>query len=274
MSDLLFFDPMFRVPFFVGLTLTVILSLTGTLLRMRDEWLAALGLSQLVAVGSMLSVILKLPSLVMGFVAAVAAMCLRVLLPRVDNSHYANMIIMGWAGTLILGSYMDHGQVLGEALLRGQLYFTRPGHLVASIALLLVLVSTFRPLSSYLLTARFFPDYHKANRIPVWHAKLGYAGIVAAATVLGTISIGAFPTFAMLFVPPWTGFVLASGWMKSVLFTVLIGVVAYMTAFPLAMIIDLPVGPVLTAVLVLSSGLRNLTARKRRVKINGFSNWR
>ena len=41
------FDPLFRMPFLVGLIMSAILPLLGNLLRLRDEWLAALGLAYL-----------------------------------------------------------------------------------------------------------------------------------------------------------------------------------------------------------------------------------
>ena len=40
-------DPLFRTPFMVGLVVSIVLPLTGVLLRLRDEWLAALGLAHL-----------------------------------------------------------------------------------------------------------------------------------------------------------------------------------------------------------------------------------
>ena len=43
----LIFDPVFRTPFAVGLLMSVLLPLLGNLLRLRDEWLAALGLGGL-----------------------------------------------------------------------------------------------------------------------------------------------------------------------------------------------------------------------------------
>ena len=36
-------DPLFRIPFLVGLLVSIVLPLMGALLRLREEWLAALG---------------------------------------------------------------------------------------------------------------------------------------------------------------------------------------------------------------------------------------
>ncbi len=258
MSDWLLFDPMFRIPFLTGLVLTLALSLTGALLRMREEWLAALGLSQIAAVGAIAACPLGLPALTGAFGAAGLATALRTLLPRVDNSHHALLILVGWSGTLIVGSYIDHGATIGESLLRGQLYFTRGAHLAGAATLLALLLSLFPWLSPRLLTARFFPDHHQANRVPTWPYRTVFALLAMAATVLGTVSIGAFPTFAMLFAPSWAGFVLANGWRRSLVVSCAIGLVAYTAAFALAMIVDLPFGPVLVAMLAMVGGLRFL----------------
>ena len=52
-------DSLLTVPFFAGLTLAVLLPLVGNLLRLRDEWLATLGLAHLAAAGALL----RLPTL-------------------------------------------------------------------------------------------------------------------------------------------------------------------------------------------------------------------
>ena len=263
MREWLLFDPLFRVPFVTGLCLAAALSLTGALLRMRNEWLAALGLSQVAAVGAIAAATLHLPILLGAFGAAGLAMVIRSALPRLGNSHHALMILIGWSGTLLIGSYIDHGHVVGEHLLRGQLYFTHTGHLMGAVALLAFALVIFPWLSPRLLTTRFFPDFHQANRLPVWPYRIAFALLVMTATVLGTISVGAFPAFALLFVPPWAGFVLVHGWRRSVLVSVLIGCGVYTTAFVLAILIDLPFGPVLTASLVLAAGLRFLSVFQR-----------
>ena len=51
---------------------------------------------------------------------------------------------------------------------------------------------------------------------------------------------------------------------------VVIGAVAYVLAYVLAILIDLPFGPVLTGLLVLAASLRFLTAiRRRNVELSG-----
>lgn len=265
MHDWLLFDPMFRVPFFTGLCLAAALSLVGALLRMRGEWLAALGLSQVAAVGAIAAATLHAPPLLGAFGAAGLAMVIRSAITRLGNSHHALMILIGWSGTLLIGSYIDHGHTVGEQLLRGQLYFTHTGHLLGAAALLAISIGIFPWLSPRLLTARFFPDFHQANRLPVWPYKLAFSLLVMSAVVIGTTSVGAFPTFALIFVPPWTGFVLVHGWRRSIIASILIGCSIYTAAFILAIMLDLPFGPTVTALLILAAGLRWLSARKRHI---------
>lgn len=266
----LLFDPMFRVPFFAGLLLAAALSLAGALLRMRDEWLAAFGLSQMAAAGAIASVPLGLPALAGAFGVAGLSLLLHNALPRAGNSHYALMIVAGWTGTLLIGAHIDHGQTVGETLLRGQLYFTRVPHLLGAAALLAAILGLWHWLSPRLLTARFFPDFHSANRLRAWPHESAFSLLVILAVVLGTISIGAFPAFAMLFVPPWVGFVLVAGWRRSVAAAAGVGVCAYAAAFALAIAVDLPFGPVLTGVLLLAAALRWRTStRRRNVPVSG-----
>lgn len=266
----LLFDPMFRIPFFTGLALAAGLSLMGALLRMREEWLAALGLSQVAAAGAIAAVPLGLPVLLGAFGAAGLGLVLHAALPRAGNSHHALLIIVGWSATLLIGAHIDHGQTVGESLLRGQLYFTRLPHLLGAAGLLAALLALWSWLSPRLLTARFFPDYHSANRNPVWPYQVAFSLLVIIAVVLGTISIGAFPAFAMLFVPPWVGFVLVGGWRRSVVATAAVGCGAYIAAFVLAIVLDLPFGPVLTGTLICTASLRFLTAlRRRNIPVSG-----
>lgn len=266
----LLFDPMFRVPFFTGLALAAALSLIGALLRMRDEWLAALGLSHIAAAGAIASVPLGIPILAGAFGAAGLSLIAHSALPRAGNSHHALLLIVGWSATLLIGTHIDHGQTVGEALMRGQLYFTRLPHLIGAAGLLAVVLALWPWLSPHLLTTRFFPDYHSANRNPVWPYQVAFSLLVIVAVVLGTISIGAFPAFAMLFVPPWVGFVMVGGWRRSMVATAAVGCGAYITAFVLAIVLDLPFGPVLTGTLICTASLRFLTAlRRRNIPVSG-----
>lgn len=264
MSDWLIFDPLFRLPFFTGLLLTVALSLVGAYLRMRDEWLAAMGLSHVAAAGGVMALPLGIPTAAGALVLAGVAALLKGIMPRPSNSHYGLMLLVGWAGALMLAANIHQGEVVGEALLRGQLYFTALPHLVAAAVLTAVLLVSLHWLSPRLLTERFFPDFYSANRTPAWPHRLLFGGLVVVAAVLGTMAMGAMSAFAMFFVPAWVAFVLVRGWRWALLLTVGLAVASYVTAFILSMSLDQPFGPTLTVCLVVLAMLRLLANRAAR----------
>ena len=261
MSDWLLFDPLFRTAFFTGLLLAIALSLIGAWLRLRGEWLAAFGLAQIAAAGGILALPLGVPVLVTATASAAVAAAVRELIPRPDNSHFALMVLLGWAAALVLAANVHHGNVVGESLLRGQLYFSHPGHLAAAAALTAVLLVTAPWLQPRLLRERFFPDWFSANRLPAWRHRLLYSALLVGAAVLGTIAMGAFPAFAMFFVPPWIAFGLVRGWNAALLLSVAIGALLYCAAFALAMALDQPFGPTLVLLLGAASALRLLPHR-------------
>ena len=51
-------DPLFRVPFLNGLLLAVSMPLLGAYVRLRDEWLASLGMAQVTAAGGVVGMLL------------------------------------------------------------------------------------------------------------------------------------------------------------------------------------------------------------------------
>ena len=264
MSDFILFDELFRVPLVTGLLLAAALSLIGGFLRMRDEWLSALGLSQISAAGGIAGLALGLPIVVTAVAAAVLASLIKAVLPKSDNSHYALMMLLGWSGALVLAANTYHGEVVGETLLRGQLYFTHTGHMVGALVLLIILLSLIKWLSPRLLTERFFPDYFTANGLPARNHRLAFSGLVVFSAVLGTMAMGAFPAFAMFFVPSWVGFVLVDGWRRSLVVSVIIGCAAYLISFSAAVLGDQPFGPLLVIVLTLVSLLRPASAIFRK----------
>jgi len=263
-SDFILFDPMFRQPFFIGLLLAISLSVIGAYLRMRDEWLAAMGLSHMAAAGGIAALPIGIPALVGALLFAGLAALIKGLLPRASNSHYGLMLILGWGGALMLAANTHQGEVVGEALLRGQLYFTSTPHLIGAIGLTLVLFASLNWLSPRLLTERFFPDYFSANRLAVWPHRLLFGVLVVFAAVLGTLAMGAMAAFAMFFIPPWVAFVLVQGWRKALLLTVILAISAYVAAFVLSMVLDQPFGPSLAVALVAVASLRLLANRAAR----------
>ena len=262
MDGLMVFDPLFRVPFFNGLILAVVLSLLGAYLRMREEWLSAFALSQVAAAGGVLSLPLGLPVVLTASVAAGAVALVFGLLARVNNNHYGWTILLGWSAALIFAANTHQGSVVVESLLRGQLYFSNPWHLVSALVLLVLLLGSLPWLSSRLMVGRFFPDYFSANGIPAWRHRLPFGALVIFAVVLGTVAMGAVPAFAMFFVPAWVSFVLCRGWRKALAMTIALALAAYLAGFTLAIELDQPFGPTMVLVLALLAPLRLLANRR------------
>lgn len=261
MTELLF-DPMFRVPFFTGLILAPLTAVLGALLRLRAEWLAALAYAQLAAAGGILAAIFHLPLLVGAVVTAVLIAGYKGLLTRIGNDNYALLILLGWTLTMLAASFSAHGDMVGRALLDGQLYFVAWNHLVAAIVLLLVALPLLNWLVPVILRTLFYPDYYIANGTQSrWHGLcfdlLVVAGIAITATALGVMS-----TFALVFIPSWIAWRLAAGWRQVLIISAVIALAAYVTAYVLAIVFDQAFGPVLTGVLVMLAVLRLLPQRK------------
>jgi len=70
-------DPMFHLPFAAGLVVAVVLPLLGVLLRLRDEWLAALGLAHLAGASGLVSLAGGVPVVVGAPLGALAGALLR-----------------------------------------------------------------------------------------------------------------------------------------------------------------------------------------------------
>ena len=61
--------------------------------------------------------------------------------------------------------------------------------------------------------------------------------------------------FALVFVPPWVAFRLASHWRACLAISVGLGVLTYVLAFATALLWDQPFGPTLVAVLIVLASL-------------------
>lgn len=246
----LLFDPLFRIPLFVGLLAAFILPLLGSYLRLRDEWLAALGLAHVAAACHLLGMSLHLPLLLSGGGGAVIAVALKQLLKREGNGGYALMMLGGWAALYLIAANTTLGESLSHALSDGQLYFANGEQLVAlaiGAGLTLALLPWW---NRRLLRARFFPAHEAANALPAWRWHLSFDLAVALLLALATGAIGLMGAFALVFLPPWLAFRLAPNWKSGLLLSALIGVTGYAIAFVLALKFDQPFGPVLVAVLL------------------------
>ncbi len=251
-------DPLFQMPLATGLVLAVLLPIMGVYLRLREEWLASLGLAQLAGAGALSGAALGLPLLVGSALGAGLGAGIKSLYRGLGNDAYAVMILFGWSLTLLIAANSPHGDELGHAVTDGQLYFTGPTHFWTALGLLLLVGAALSWLSSRLLRARFFPDYFQANGQPEWLYHLGFDLLCAATLAVATASIGLMAAFALVFIPPWPAFVLAPGWRWTLGLAVGVGLAGYGLAFGLALWLDQPFGPVLVACLLVLAALIRL----------------
>ncbi len=245
-------DPLFRVPFANGLLLALALPLVGAYARLRDEWLASLGLAQATAAGGVLGALLGVPPLAGALGAAAATAGLKGKLVRAGNDIYAVTILAGWCVALIGAANSVKGEELSHALLEGQLYFTTGHHLVAAACLLAAVAAGLPWMSRRLLLERFFPGHLDANGVASWRVHGLFDLLVAFAVALSTQSIGVMATFGLVFLPPWAVFHGAPGWRKGLLGVAALGVGTYLVSFAAAILLNQPFGPVLVATLVVA----------------------
>jgi len=254
----LLFDPIFRMPFFTGLLLSAVLPLLGLYLRLRGEWLAALGFAHLAGAGGVVASVFLLPMLPAALLVAGAGVLVRGLFRRPGNDLYAVMILFGWAVILLAAQFGHHSRMLGQALIDGQLYFTGLSHLLATSALVLAVAVLLPWLSKRLLRIWLFPGHDLANGEPVWRLVAVFNLLVAAAVGLAATAMGVMAAFALIFVPAWVAFAVAPGWRAGFWVSAALGVTVYLLAFAAAMVLDQPFGPVFVALLVLLAPLRLL----------------
>jgi zinc transport system permease protein len=253
------FDRMFLLPFVNGLLLAALLPLLGAWIRLREEWLAALGLAQVAAAGVVLGSIFMEPVGLVALAAAAIAAAAKALVGRAaGNDAYAVMILLGWAAGLIGASFTAHGEELGRALIQGQIYFTGDAQLQGIGALSVASLALLPWLSPRLLLGRFFPDHFRANGVANPHHDLVFDILVAVTLALSATAIGVMAAFALVFVPPWVAFRFAHGWRRTLAWSVGLGVAAYLVAFVAAIRVDQPFGPVLVVTLLAMAPLRTL----------------
>jgi zinc/manganese transport system permease protein len=245
------FDPLFRVQLIVGLLAAMVLPLIGTFLRLRDEWLAALGYAHLSAASGLAGLVWQLPIVVGAAIGALLGAIAKSFLGATGNTAYAMMMLVGWSVTLLAAANTPLGESLSHAMIDGQLYFATRVHLV-SLGLLLSAVIVALPwLIPRLIRARFFPFHEQANRLPAWRWHLSFDLLAALGMALGTATIGLMAAFSLAFIPPWLAFSIASGWRSTLIWSTALGVIPYLLAFVAAIALDQPFGPVMVVALLL-----------------------
>ena len=243
---------LFLIPFLTGLCLAVVLPLLGSYLRLRDEWLAALAYSHVAAAGALLALVTAIPPAVGGIAAAgLAGAGKRFFAGKLaGGASYALLLLGGWAVAVLLAANHPMAERLGHALFDGQLYFSGSEQLwlVAVFGLMALLI--LRTLSQHLLLAHVYPDFFRIRGLRAWPTQGGFDLLAALLLALATMSMGVMGAFALVFIPPWLAFRRAGNWRAGLLLAVLIGVLAYLAAFLVALGLDQPFGPVLALVLI------------------------
>jgi zinc transport system permease protein len=243
-------DSLFVIPFFAGLAVAWLLPLVGNLLRLRDEWLATLGLAHLAAATALAGTALALPAVWGAPLGALAGAAIKHFSGSRSNSAYGLMILAGWSLTLLLAANTPLGDALAHAVVDGQLYFAGLRELLPAAFLAFVALPLLRRLTPRLIAAALFPENERANLLPAWRWHLGFDLLAALAIALGTATIGLMAAFALVFVPPWVAFRFAPDWRHAAWLSAAIGMTAYVLAFFTALQLDQPFGPVLVAMLV------------------------
>lgn len=251
-------DPIFRVPFLAGLLLAFAIPPLGCYVRLRDEWLAALALSQMAAAGAVLGALVGVPPYAGAFGVAVVAGLLKGRLSKAGNDLYALGISAGWAGVLLAAANVTHGDEIGHGLTEGQLYFATSWHLTLAALLAAAIAIVLAARSRQLLVARLMPERFTANQRPVWPLHTLFDILVASAIAVTTTALGVVGTFTLIFVPASLVFRVASGWRRALGLSVVFGVGTYLPAFAGAILLDQPFGPVFVAAMLLAAGAFDL----------------
>ena len=246
-------DPLFRIPFFTGLLLAIILPILGVLLRLRNEWLAALGLAHLAGASGLLGLSVGIPVVLGAPIGAVAGALLNSFGRQNGNTLYALMILIGWSATLLIAANTTLGSAMGRALVEGQLFFAGYTHFISAFIYTICSIFILQWMTPVLVSAHLFPGHafslHRS--VGKWH--LGFNLLVALGIALGTGTLGLMAAFALVFIPPWVAFRLAPRWQTCLIISSGLGLVSYVIAFAAALILDQPFGPTLVTALLIQA---------------------
>ena len=161
------------------------------------------------------------------------------------------LLLGGWAVSVLLAANQPLAERLGHALFDGQLFFASTVELaMVSLAVPVALLLLWR-LSRHLLLAHTYPDFFRIRGLRAWPTQTGFDLLAALALAMATMNLGVMGAFALVFIPPWLAFRRAANWQRGLRWALSIGVVAYVAAFALALVLDQPFGPVLAILLVL-----------------------
>lgn len=244
-------DTLFIVPFFSGLLVAAVLSTVGVLLRLRNEWLAALGFAHLAGASALIGLAIHVPVVIGATLGAAAGAVIKAIGRFRGNTVYALMILTGWAITLLVAANTTLGSVIGHAMVEGQLYFAGIIHLTAATMLVVATVIGLYWLMPIVIRNRFFPGHDAANRLPAWRWHLAFDLLAALGMAVATATVGLMAAFALVFIPAWLAFRMARHWKQALVISVGFGSAGYVLSFLIALFLDQPFGPVLVAMLLL-----------------------
>ncbi len=248
------FDTLFAVPFLSGLLIAAVLSAVGVLLRLRDEWLAALGFAHLAGASALIGLAIHLPAVLGATFGAALGALIKTLGRFRGNSVYALMILAGWSISLLVAANTALGSAIGHAMVEGQLYFAGVPHLTAAILLAVATLAGLYWLMPIIIRDRLFPGHDAANRLPAWRWHLVFDLLTATSMAVATATLGLMAAFALVFIPPWLAFRLAKSWKQALMISLIFGTATYIGAFLLALRLDQPFAPVLAALLLVIAG--------------------
>jgi zinc/manganese transport system permease protein len=255
MIDLLT-SPLLLPPLMTGLILAPLLAILGTWLRLRGEWLSALAWSQIAAAAGVAAAILQWPMMLTALMTTAIAAQLKALWSAQGSDAIPLLFLLGWGVALLLAANSSHGEMVGRAVIEGQLYFATPATMALSIAVALLALPLLSLLEPRLLLTRFYPDHFVANRRRAWPHEIGFSLIAVVIITLATLAMGVMAAFALIFIPPWIAFHLAVGWRQVVIWSSALALAAYLLAFTLALLFDQPFAPIMVLSLLLLTPLR------------------
>jgi zinc transport system permease protein len=246
---------LFTVPFISGLLVAAVLSAIGVLLRLRNEWLSALGFAHLASASALIGLALHVPAVLGATFGAAIGAVIKTIGRFRGNTVYALMILAGWSTTLLVAANTALGSVIGHAMVEGQLYFAGFSHLTAAVMLAISTMAGLYWLMPIVIRNRFFPGHDAANRLPAWRWHLAFDLLAALSMAVATATVGLMAAFALVFIPPWLAFRSARNWKQALVISVSFGTAGYIAAFLLALWLDQPFGPVLVALLLVVAGV-------------------
>jgi len=240
---------------FVGTLLSAALGGLGTVLRVRDEALAAFSYAQVAVLGAMLAGILALPVVAGAWALAVlAGLLVQSPIAKLagSSSRHLVLLLVAWAAALLLADNHPQARLLSMSAVEGQLLLLQwrdvPAFTVLSLTSVLALVLTYRRwFAAQLLPWRVTVQGTKPSRWPHMLRELAVIGLLAS----GALALGVFVMLALVVIPAWVAWGRARRFSQAVAFSAAAGAAAHLLAFILALHFD----QVYSAVMVMSTAV-------------------